>query len=174
MIKTGRTIALGALLLAAACAPKAEAPAPRPAPAQPRPLPPQPAPPAAVPNWSDIPLTAGSWSYSDEDDGSRAIFGVANNASFTVRCDRRQRRIMLSRQGPATGGQMTIRTSFGARNLPIAGGSAHSDATVAASDPFLDSMVFSRGRFTVEAPGLAMLVVPTWPEPARVIEDCRS
>jgi hypothetical protein len=35
-------------------------------------------------------------------------------------------------------------------------------------------MVFSRGRFTVEVPGAPMLVIPAWPEPARVIEDCRG
>ena len=41
-------------------------------------------------------------------------------------------------------------------------------------DPVLDAMVFSRGRFAVEAPGTPLLVVPAWPEPARVIEDCRA
>ena len=51
---------------------------------------------------------------------------------------------------------------------------AYATATLSAGDPILDAMVFSRGRFTVEAPGLPMLVLPTWPAPARVIEDCRG
>jgi hypothetical protein len=43
-----------------------------------------------------------------------------------------------------------------------------------ARDPLLDQIAFSRGRFTIEAPGAAMLVIPAWPEAARVIEDCRG
>jgi hypothetical protein len=43
-----------------------------------------------------------------------------------------------------------------------------------ASDPFLDQIVFSRGRFAVEAQGQARLILPTWPEPARVVEECRG
>jgi hypothetical protein len=35
-------------------------------------------------------------------------------------------------------------------------------------------MAFSRGRFMVEAQGMATLVLPAWPEPARVVEDCRG
>jgi hypothetical protein len=34
--------------------------------------------------------------------------------------------------------------------------------------------VFSRGRFAVETDGLPTLVLQTWPEPARVVEDCRG
>jgi hypothetical protein len=35
-------------------------------------------------------------------------------------------------------------------------------------------MAFSRGRFLVTVEGGASLVVPAWPELARVIEDCRG
>ena len=42
-----------------------------------------------------------------------------------------------------------------------------------AYDPLLDAIAFSRGRFTVESESGAMLVLPAWPEPARVVEDCR-
>jgi hypothetical protein len=44
---------------------------------------------------------------------------------------------------------------------------------LAATDPLLDAIAFSRGRFAVEAPGLPTLILPTWPEPARVVEECR-
>ncbi|MDG2003332.1 MAG: hypothetical protein P8J20_08375 [Novosphingobium sp.] len=45
--------------------------------------------------------------------------------------------------------------------------------TLPASDPLLDAMAFSRGRFAVETAGLPTLYVPSWPEVSRVIEDCR-
>jgi hypothetical protein len=181
MMKAGRFIALGALVLAAGCVPRPEAPAPAPVPVRPPPPPPaapSPPPVAAAPDWGDIPLTPGGWFYSSDNEGSQALFGPASSeARFIVRCDRSQRRVILSRVGAATNSQMAIRTSFGARNLPVAvqsGSLAYSRANLPASDPFLDSMVFSRGRITVEAGGLPMLVIPSWPEPARVIEDCRG
>jgi hypothetical protein len=43
-----------------------------------------------------------------------------------------------------------------------------------ASDPLLEQMAFSRGRFLVTVEGGPSLVVPAWPELARVIEDCRG
>jgi hypothetical protein len=70
---------------------------------------------------------------------------------------------------------MTVRTSSTARNLPLSvqGQAAGVFTSLSANDRFLDDMVFSRGRFTVEVPGTPMLVIPAWPEPARVVEDCR-
>lgn len=155
-------MALAALAAMSACVPKPVAPPPAPAP---RPAPaPVPPPPAA--DWRDLPLTPGGWVYASEAAGSQASFG-ASAPSFTVRCDRASRQITLTREG-ATTGAMTIRTSFGARSFPTPA------ARMGARDPILDSMAFSRGRFTVQVPGSAMLVIPSWPEPARVIEDCRG
>jgi len=34
--------------------------------------------------------------------------------------------------------------------------------------------LFSRGRFMVHVDGLPDLILPSWPEPAHVIEDCRG
>jgi hypothetical protein len=71
---------------------------------------------------------------------------------------------------------MTVQTSFTARTLPTVSQhnpSAHTVAMIQASDPILDGIAFSRGRFTIGIPNLPMLVIPAWPEPARVIEDCR-
>lgn len=168
---------LGGLALVAACVPRSEPP---PAPDEPRgtrrPLPPPPAP--TPEDWRDIALSPGGWVYSSQPETTQALFGpAASEASFVVRCDRARRTITLSREGNATAPTMTIRTSFTARNLPAEiqrEPLPYTSATVSAGDPILDSMVFSRGRFTVEVPGTPMLVIPSWPEPARVIEDCRD
>jgi hypothetical protein len=173
------TLLLG-IAAAAACVPKRDTPPPlpqeQPVPVQrPRPVPP---PPPAPADWRDIPLTPGGWSYRNEDTVSQASFGAANNgASFIVRCDRAARQLVLSRAGITSGNMMTIRTTSGARNFPLSVQSSplpYVSATLPASDRFLDSIAFSRGRIIVEVPGTPMLVIPSWAEPARVIEDCRG
>jgi hypothetical protein len=47
-------------------------------------------------------------------------------------------------------------------------------ADLSSYDSLLDSMASSRGRFVVSVAGQPALVVPPWPEVARVIEDCRA
>ena len=47
-------------------------------------------------------------------------------------------------------------------------------ASAGARDPRLDQIAFSRGRFLVDVAGQSRLVLPAWPEVARVIEDCRG
>jgi hypothetical protein len=166
MIRAGLFAGLGAFALLAGCAEK-PAPRPEPAPAAPPPRPaPEPVPPPAALDWRDVPLSPGEWRYADAAGAPEARFDGANGG-FVLRCDRVARRLVLAREGEG-GGAMTIRTSAGARSFPAA------NAVLPASDSFLDAMAFSRGRFTVEAAGLPMLVVPAWPEPARVVQDCRS
>jgi hypothetical protein len=180
MVKVRRVLLLGAMAAAVSCVPRREPPPPPP---QPQALPPAPVRPVPVPpppqaDWRDIPLTPGRWSYRSEAQGSQAFYGPANSeASFVIRCDRSTRQIRLAREGRAAGNVMTLRTSYGARNLPA---SAQAEplpsvsAMLPASDRTLDQIAFSRGRFTIEVPGLPMLVIPSWAEPARVIEDCRG
>lgn len=152
--------------------PRSATPAPTPAPA-----PPPPAPQAA--DWQDWPLTAGTWVYRQGAADLSALYGPpASEALLTLSCDHSTRRIRLSVAGVASGSQtLTIRTSYGVLQWPaesVAGAMPQLVATRAASDQGLDWIVFSRGRFTVEAPGRAPLVLPTWAEPARVVEDCRG
>jgi hypothetical protein len=173
-------LALGAVgAMVVACVPKQPPPPPQPQPKQlPRRTPPPPPPPPAARDWRDVPLTPGNWFYRDEAAASQALFGPANSeASFIVRCDKARRQISLWREGLTNGNAMVVRTTFTARNLPATVQREplpYVIATVGARDPILDSMAFSRGRFAIEAPGLPMLIVPAWPEPARVIEDCRA
>ena len=159
-----------ALAMLASCAPRPAPPAPVPRP--------QPAPPRAQPqlppaDWRDAALSPGDWSYRSEGGASSAAYGPPGAPAFVVRCEP-SRQISLARIGAAGGTTLTIRTTGIARTLPAARRQTALVASVAASDPLLDEMVFSRGRFAVEAPGLPMLIVPAWPEPARVVEDCRG
>ncbi len=157
-----RTFAAAATLLLSACAGK---PAPAPvadrAPpvreAAPPPVEPPPVQTAAE-DWRDLPLSPGDWSYDPATNEARY-------ADFSLRCDPARRQIVAMRAGGS--GPLRLRTTYGERVLP-AGGS------LAASDPILDEMAFTRGRFTVDDPGAATLVLPAWPEPARVVEDCRG
>jgi hypothetical protein len=127
--------------------------------------PPTPAPPPPQPavGWADMALTPGDWVYREGD--LSAVYGAG---VFTIRCDPATRRVTLSRGGAAGG--LTVRTSYGDRAVAGAPGGA----VLPASDALLDQMVFSRGRFAVEAEGQPRLVLPTWPEPARVVEECRG
>jgi hypothetical protein len=169
--------ALLSLTLAACVGPPAVAPV---QPERPAPV----APPAPAPqptgDWTVRPLLAGDWSYRPEQSGSVALFGsAAGAATLSFRCQLATHRIIISRQGamvPASG-QMIIRTSFGTLQWPAASNAAAQPDSVAiraAGDAGLDQVAFSRGRFAVEIAGLPMLVVPAWPEVARVIEDCRG
>ena len=169
---------LGAVALTSACVSQpqtSQVPAPRPAPL---PTPAPPTPPPAARDWRDLPLTPGAWFYNNSATGSQALFGPANSeAAFIVRCDRARRQVVLLRAGITTGNTMTVRTSFTARNLPLsvqAEPLPYVFSALAANDRLLDSVAFSRGRFTVEVPGTPTLVIPAWPEPARVVEDCRG
>ena len=110
-------------------------------------------------------LTPGQWSYVAQLGGSEARFG----SSFSIRCDRIARRVTLRRVGPvvaAPASAMTITTDLAVRTLAPGG-------LVANSDPVLDAIAFSRGRFIVDGGGVR-LVLPAAPEPARSIEDCRN
>jgi hypothetical protein len=118
-------------------------------------------------DWPDLPLTPGEWGYADEGGAVVARFAAADGAGFSLRCERSARRLVLAREGVTPAGGMTIRTSSSLRAFP------GTSASLAAGDPFLDALAFSRGRFSVEAAGTTM-ILPAWPEPARVTEDCRS
>lgn len=163
------------LLAVSACVPASPPPAPPPSP----PVAAAPAPPPAPalgPDWRDWPLTPGGWSYRREARGPVARFGQAGGeAALTLRCDLTERRLYLS--APGSDASATVRTSSTTRALPlrpIAGAQPRAAAALAPTDPLLDAMAFSRGRFTVERPGRAPLVAPAHAEVGRVVEDCRG
>jgi hypothetical protein len=152
-------------------APARHAPAPTPQPASPL-APLQPA------EWNYRPIAPGNWTYHGDAVAPSALFGPSAAAPLlTIRCDRAARRIGIIRTGagPDPGqGVMTIRTSYGAQSWPATVTPTQTIAVRAASDAALDQIAYSRGKVMVEVPGLAPLVVPSWAEISRVIEDCRG
>lgn len=168
-----RSIAmLAALAALAACAPRIVPPAPPPPSPEPQARPPAPLPPPPPVQWEDSPLSPGDWSYRGQGASSAAVFGPGTSALFTLRCEP-GRRVILALAG-AGRSPLTVRTSYGDRSLAAEPRSGELVATLPAPDGLLDQIAFSRGRFAVEAEGAGRLVLPAWPETARVIEDCRG
>jgi hypothetical protein len=159
-------LAFASLAVLAACvAPSAPPPAPARSVPVPAPTPAPAPPPAASSDWRDWAVTPGNWTYRREGRGSSAVYGSAAGAAiFSIRCDAPNRRLTLIRAGAA--GPMTIRTTSTERRV--------ADAPLPASDPLIDAMGFSRGRFIVENASLPPLVIPAWAEVLRVAEDCRG
>ncbi|MDB5700121.1 MAG: hypothetical protein JWL66_320 [Sphingomonadales bacterium] len=142
-----------------------------------RPAPPVPLAPPPVAEWENGLVSPGSWTYTKDARGGLALFGTGGtDAALSIRCDVSTRRIYISRPGTVAA-RMTLRATTGARAYdakPTGGAVPYVAAELAPTDPQLDALAFSRGRFLVGIPGTADIVVPSWPEVARVIEDCRG
>jgi hypothetical protein len=120
---------------------------------------------------------AGSWVYAQTANGSEASFLNASALpQLTIRCTRATRRITIAKPASAAAPFLTVWTSAQTRALRASFNPATQrlSAELAAYDPLLDAIAFSRGRFGVSVAGQPALVVPAWAEPQRVIEDCRS
>jgi len=159
-------------------APPRPAPIPAPVPTYTPPPPPRPTPVPLGADWRDWPVTPGEWVYRQDGRGSIALFGQRGaDAMLTLRCDRAAGTLYFSRAAAAIAAvPMTIRTSTASRMLsstPTGGTPPYLAVELAPRDSLLDAMGFSRGRFIVEQPGYATLVVPAWAEIERVTEDCR-
>lgn len=158
----------------------APAPAPvhRPGPAPQTPLPPPPADSGAT-GWDVAPVVQGSWRYRSGAAESVAEFGADNmQPSFSMRCVKPSRQIVLTLAGYRTAGTVVIRTSAGAlqwagQAMPQSGGSVLT-ITRAASDPGFDWMAYSRGRISIEPTSAPRFLLPVVAEIGRVIEDCRG
>ncbi len=134
--------------------------------------------------WRDAAQTPGAWTYATEPGGSAARFGLPGAAPLLVlRCDRARPAVMIQRESLGSGTlPASVTTSSGARRLSAAPASGSPKAqnapilfevALAATDPLLDAMAFSRGRFLFEMGGAPVLILPAWAELGRVIEDCR-
>ena len=158
------------LLLAAAFAQAAAASLPAQTPA------PTVAPPATADFTYAIPL-AGSWTFAPAPDGSAATFlNASAMPQLTIRCARTTRRVSIAKPGNVAVPFLNVWTSTMTRGVPASFDPATARITIqlAAYDPLLDALAFSRGRVAIYAADKPALVVPTWPELARVVEDCRA
>lgn len=176
-VRTMRHILPIALFLTGACVSRTAPPVTQPA-----------APPAAAAprlpdiarDWIDRPLSAGTWRYSvSGDGGTRASFGTGEAAElFSIECRAKGQALLarrtLTANPPAGQISMTLRATSGGRAFPASSGDGRAAvAEIAPPDSHLDALAFSRGRILVAVPGTTDLILPAWPEIARVIEDCR-
>ena len=154
-------LGLGLLALSACVAPRQPAPPPPPPPPAPRPAPP-PAPAPAPADWRERSVSPGDWNYAA---------GTARYGALAIRCDRGANQVRFGWVGVASG-PVTVRTTYGDTARPAQPGPEGLMLVLAARDPLLDQIAFSRGRFMLEAAGQA-LILPAWPELVRVVEECR-
>ena|SRR5688572_3599156 len=134
--------------------------------------------PAVAPavDYSGAAVAPGSWSYRPFPGGSEARFVDSTGiARLVLSCARPTRRVSISHTSAAPAPSMFVWTSSASRHLParFEPNAMRVTADLAAGDPLLDGIAFSRGRVAVTLAGGTPLVVPAWPEPARTIEDCR-
>jgi hypothetical protein len=136
-------------------------------------------PPATQPAAPDftyaIPI-AGSWTFAPAPDGSAATFlNASAMPQLTIRCARATRRVSIAKPGSVAVPLLYVWTSTMTRGVPASFDPATARITIQipAYDPLLDALAFSRGRIAIYAANQPALVVPAWPELARVVEDCR-
>ena len=170
-----RHLALVAILALSACVSPPPSPAPKIVSAPP-PL--GEPPPRLTGDWNDWPFTPGNWTYRRDGRSSVAQFGMpGRNATVNFRCDAENRRVTLSREALAPGSRMVIRTSSLTKTLAATASDANPaylGADIASTDPILDAMAFSRGRVVVETEGPQPVILPSWAEITRIVEDCRG
>jgi hypothetical protein len=120
---------------------------------------------------------AGFWSYRAIPGGTQAAFTDAGSTPrLILRCSFAARTVSVARTGIAQAAPMlAIWTTSSARSVPSRFlPTAELVADLAAADPLLDAIAFSRGRFATGAANAPLVAVPTSAEAARVVEDCRS
>ncbi len=126
-------------------------------------------------DFSTARITPGMWTYQAVPGGSAARFIDATGTRFALECSKATRRVTISRNTSTAAPGLFIWTTDASRSL-----GARFDPTamrvaleLAARDPLLDAIAFSRGRIAVVMTGAEPLVMPARPEAARTIEDCR-
>ncbi len=133
--------------------------------------------PPAIPDASALPTIPGTWTYANTADGSEAMFATsANVPQAWVHCTRLTRTITIARPATGAAAYLGVWTSSMSRNVPASFNPATARLTInlATYDPLLDAIAGSRGRFALNISTQPPLILPPWPEPARVIDDCRG
>jgi hypothetical protein len=129
-----------------------------------------------VPDLATATPILGQWTYNVVKEGSEARFIDANAVpQLFISCTRSTRHVTVSKVAGGATPYMNIWTSSQERSIPSSYNPAAGRLMVDldANDPLLDAMATSRGRIAVAAGTQPSLVLPPWPELARVVEDCR-
>jgi len=131
--------------------------------------------PAAV-DLDAVQATVGTWSYRPITAGSEADFvDSGGHVRLTVRCNRTNRAVSIVRTGmTAAAPALAVTTTYGVRSLAASFAAGNLTAAVAANDPLLDDIAFTRGKWAVASSSAGALVIPSWADAVRVFEDCRS
>ena len=135
------------------------------------------APAKAEADFSDSPVSPGSWTYRTVAGGSEAAFVDGTNTTrMVIACGKVTRLVTLSRITAAPAASMSFWTSTVSRDLAsrFDQPSGRVIVQLGAADPLLDAIAFSRGRFAVSMPGMPAFVMPAGTEIAHVVEDCRT
>lgn len=130
-----------------------------------------------VPDLSAATPIAGNWSYQPTSDGSEASFADStSNVQLIVHCTRATRHVTISKPASAAAPTINVWTSSQTRSVPsgFSPSSARLSMDFAPYDALLDAIATSRGRIGFSVGTQPPLVVPPWPEIARVVEDCRA
>lgn len=135
----------------------------------------QTSPPPAI-DLKAVQAVIGTWIYRPMVGGSDADFvDGSGHLRLSVRCLKATRVVSIIQSEMMTAAPtLVVTTSYGTRSLPARFTAASIAADVSANDPLLDEIAFSRGKWAIANSGNGALVLPSWAEPARVIEDCRS
>jgi hypothetical protein len=130
-----------------------------------------------IPDLSAATPIAGDWTYNATADGSEARFiDTTSNPQLIVHCTRATRHVTISKPATAAAPVVNVWTSSQTRSVPA----GFNPATARLSldfqpyDALLDAISTSRGRIGFSVGTQPALVVPPWPEIARVVEDCRA
>ena len=121
-------------------------------------------------------ITPGMWTYQALPGGSAARFvDATGTARFALECSKATRRVTISRTASSAAPSLFVWTTDVSRTIGVRFDPSALRLVVelAARDPLLDGIAYSRGRIAVTSGGSDALVMPAWPEAARTIEDCR-
>jgi len=136
-------------------------------------------------DWRDGPLPAGVWTWNPRAEGSTARYAAAGQPPLAIlQCDRLAGVVLIAVPWSAPAGDsaaphaatITASTSSGPASAEprMIDGLATLAIALPVANRMLDAMAFSRGRFRVQIGGIPALVLPSWSEVGRVVEDCRG
>ena len=131
----------------------------------------------SIPDLGTATPIAGNWSYAPSTDGGEAVFANASGyPQLWVHCTRGTRRVTIALPAAAAVPVVDVWTSSMTRMVTpsFSASAGRTSVDFTNYDPLLDALSNSRGRIGFALGNQPPLVVPAWPEIARVVEDCRA